>query len=298
MSNILLVYNPVAGKGVNLKWVTKVCKALEDKGHNVLPHPTSEVETAYDICNEFYDAYDIFIIIGGDGTVNSAIQRLVNQEKPIMIVPRGTANVLKNVLNLRIKKIEDIVMCINKMNIEKFPVGKVNLNSMNKFFILMTGIGFDAEVVYKTKKRHSFFNKFFFFKNALKVLKEYTFPRFKINLNNGEKILKSKSCIISNVEFYAGKFRLCKDFDIRSEKLCICSFKWGKKLRGVTYFYYLLRGKLYKLNDVDIFTGNTFKISPLKREDNINFQIDGEKGGTIPLEIYLKNDYINILIPD
>ncbi len=296
MKNILIVYNPVAGKGVSLKWIAKLCRALEEENYNVLPHPTSEVDTPYDICDEFYQSKDLFIIIGGDGTINSAIQRLANQDKPMMIIPRGTANVLGNILNLRIKKIEDVIKFVKNSHIEKLPVGKVKYNSREKFFILMTGIGFDAEVVNKTKKRKGIFNKFFFFKNSLKVLREYNFPEFKIILENGKKI-NSRFCIVSNVKYYAGKFKLCKDFDIKTQKFCLFSFKWDKKIRGLTYFLHLLKGDLNRLKDVDFFIDNECKITPIKNKD-ILFQIDGEKGGILPVEISLKNDYINILIPN
>jgi len=293
--SILLIYNPMAGKGVKLKWIQELCRAFEEKNFEVLPHPTSEVEGAFDICNEFYDRTDIFMVIGGDGTINSALQRLVNQEKPLVVVPRGTANIFGNVLNLKLRKIEEIVKCVEGFNVETFPVGKVKYESKSIYFLLMAGVGFDAEVVKRTKKRKGIFNKFFFFKSSLKTLRDYDFPQFKVDFNGGG--ILSKFCIISNVSMYAGKFRICKDFELKDRKLCVCSFDWEKKSRGIVYFYYLLRGKLDRLEDVKIFELERCRIYPIDHKSTVLFQIDGENGGKLPIEVSMESDTIKVLLP-
>ena len=43
---------------------------------------------------------DLILVAGGDGTINEAVNGMVNSEVPLGILPAGTANVLANELGI------------------------------------------------------------------------------------------------------------------------------------------------------------------------------------------------------
>jgi YegS/Rv2252/BmrU family lipid kinase len=97
--------------------------------------------------NEFCN-YKVFVAVGGDGTVNSLINYLINHnDKALAIIPIGSGNGFANELGFKY----DIDNLIKQIAIGKtidIDVLKINKNC----FINLAGIGLDAEIAHNFQK--------------------------------------------------------------------------------------------------------------------------------------------------
>lgn len=99
---------------------------------------------------------DVIITVGGDGTVNKVVPFAMKFDKPIGVIPCGTANLLSAKLKIPtdIKKALQVIENGQKLKID---VLKVNDN----YSVLRTGFGYDADIICKTPQ--SLKNKFGYF---------------------------------------------------------------------------------------------------------------------------------------
>ena len=99
---------------------------------------------------------DIVLTVGGDGTVNKVIPFAMKYDKPIGIIPCGTANLLSAKLKIPtdVKKALEVTEKGNKLKID---VLRVN----DGYSVLRTGFGYDSDIICKTPQ--SIKNKFGYF---------------------------------------------------------------------------------------------------------------------------------------
>ena len=109
-----------------------------------------------DISEDNVKNSDVIITVGGDGTVNKVVPFAMKFDKPIGVIPCGTANLLSAKLKIPtdFKKALQIIENGQKLKID---VLKVNDN----YSVLRTGFGYDADIICKTPQ--SLKNKFGYF---------------------------------------------------------------------------------------------------------------------------------------
>lgn len=96
---------------------------------------------------------DIVVAVGGDGAVLQVVQALAETDVALGIVPMGTGNLLAG--NLRIPhKPETAVGLIIDGGRRRIDLGRVKVGGKRRVFSVACGIGFDAEVMQATAKKH------------------------------------------------------------------------------------------------------------------------------------------------
>jgi len=106
--------------------------------------------TTFEDLNEFrvfmkknLDNYDIFVAVGGDGTVNSLASELKGTGKILGVLPIGSGNGFAREMGFR-KDIESLIECIRKKN----PIDIDVLNINQRLCINVAGIGLDSFVAH------------------------------------------------------------------------------------------------------------------------------------------------------
>jgi Sphingosine kinase and enzymes related to eukaryotic diacylglycerol kinase len=85
---------------------------------------------------------------GGDGTVNEAVNGLVGTETVLGVLPVGTGNVWARQLHLPVYtlthpfRLREAAVAQTEGRIRRVDVGRLN----DRYFLLWTGIGFDAQI--------------------------------------------------------------------------------------------------------------------------------------------------------
>jgi diacylglycerol kinase family enzyme len=88
---------------------------------------------------------DLIVVLGGDGTLNEAVQGLAGSNVPIGIVPGGGANVFARALGVPRDLLEatDALLAAAEGPGRRVPLGRVD----GRVFLANCGIGFDAGIV-------------------------------------------------------------------------------------------------------------------------------------------------------
>ncbi|MFP4178029.1 MAG: diacylglycerol/lipid kinase family protein, partial [Acholeplasmataceae bacterium] len=123
----LLLYNPVSGRSTICKHLPKIHKRFAKEGLTI---DTYESKRENDLVEQAYRKsgdYDVFLVAGGDGTVNEVVNGVMRAKKrpAIGVIPSGTANDIAAILGIRrsirralnvILRGEAVSMDINRMN--------------------------------------------------------------------------------------------------------------------------------------------------------------------------------------
>jgi len=188
MKNVLVVYNPNAGRKQSVRLKKKITDFLCSRGCSFKMFPVNE------LAESFTGNYDSLIVIGGDGTVNKAAVYCIGKDIPLGIVPAGTANLFAEKLGIK-SNIKKTISVLVKQNIKACDVLKIN----DKYSVLRAGFGYDSDIICKTPQ--SLKNKFGYFAYfiagilfALRLKKR----SYKLTLDSNNIEISASCLIIAN----------------------------------------------------------------------------------------------------
>ena len=160
MTDVLLIYNPAAGKFSVKPFIPGVVRTLSEKGWKVHVAETLNGRHTTQLAKQAaLDHYFAAFAIGGDGTVGQVASGLIDSETALGVLPAGTANVWARELGLstfewhRWNSLRENSRILADSTINKIDVGLCNQLP----FIMWTGIGLDALAVYKLEPRKRFY---------------------------------------------------------------------------------------------------------------------------------------------
>ena len=238
--------------------------------------------------------FDYLIIVGGDGSFNFAINKIIkyNLENKILgFIPSGTANILK--YEAKIPETADYIL--NFLTLSK--VKKINLVQINEsYFFLMAGIGFDAKIVASINtKIKKYLGKIIFF---LKGLQHFLFlknNKIEIEINN-EKIL-ADWVLCANSKYYAGPYSITNETNIFEDKIVTYIFKDLTRL-NLLYYVWLVLTKGDLASAKGVIKKDLDKLKILSVNNKLLYQTDGENCGYHNfIEIKKSKKSINLLVP-
>ena len=186
MKKILLVENLNAGR----KNALSADKIIENFYSN--KEVELNVVSIQDVSDDNVKNSDIIITVGGDGTINKVVPFAIKFDKPIGIIPCGTANLLSAKLKIP-TDIKTALQIIENGKTCKIDVLKVNEN----YSVLRIGFGYDADIICKTPQ--SLKNKFGYFSYfvagvlfALRLKQQV----YHLTYDNDKKLSTLATCII------------------------------------------------------------------------------------------------------
>ncbi|MBE9019874.1 NAD(+)/NADH kinase, partial [Chroococcidiopsidales cyanobacterium LEGE 13417] len=94
----LLIVNRYARRGQNSR--SQAVNQLQRLGFDLMETETEKPQYLSDVIRHHSHQVDLVIIGGGDGTLNAAVEGLVETQLPLGILPLGTANDLAHTLGI------------------------------------------------------------------------------------------------------------------------------------------------------------------------------------------------------
>ncbi|PJJ66218.1 diacylglycerol/lipid kinase family protein [Chryseobacterium geocarposphaerae] len=154
MENVAFIINPFSAK----KNYQPFLEELKKKVENPLYYISESIQGTDDFIQENFQNIDIFVAIGGDGTISTIARNLINTSKILAIFPAGSGNGFSNETNFR-KNLDELLEKIKTKKSRKIDTFTVN----DKLSINVSGTGFDGKVVKEFEKTSRGF------KNYIKV---------------------------------------------------------------------------------------------------------------------------------
>lgn len=286
MIDALLYWNPLAGRGrVSRERVELFVRNLRGRGieAELCTTPVSSQREA----SLPLKGKEILFVWGGDGTLHDLLGAILQHSVPVVLIPTGTVNVLALELGLPASE-DQLLPLLEHPQWKELALGTAG----GEYFHLMTGVGFDAYLLNRVEGK---------LKNRLGVAAYwgagltsfFTYPLETFSVTTDERRVEATFAVISNVRHYGGDFVMAPQADPWKAELDVCVFTSRNHLR---YFYYL-----WKVRDgghvrlPDVIYNKTHRVV-LEGQTAINYQLDGEVRGSLPLVIEASDKKLKILV--
>lgn len=290
-SRIALIYNPESGRRrERTASVEQLARLLRESGRAVEICPTEAPNHATRLAADAVErGCDLVIAHGGDGTMNEVLQPLVGTSVALGFWPGGTANVLAAEIHFP-SSVTEVTERIIAGRTMLASVGKAN----DRYFLLMAGIGLDANVVAgvdPVMKRR--LGKGAFALSTLDFMRRWNLPSVRVELD-GEEV-PGHFVVAGNAHSYGGGFQVTPTADLSDPYLDVCVFDSDRPvdylkfaMAGVFGAHLKMAGVTYRKVREARITASSLEMVPV--------QLDGEATGALPLTLQVVPDGITLLI--
>ena len=157
------------------------------------------------------EEFDLVVISGGDGTVTNALYALRNRGVPTCVFPSGTANLLFSNLGNAPEPAAIAKACL-AMTTHAFDLGELTWtdaegNTVSRGFGIMSGMGFDAQIMADARTGKQALGEAAYFAAALNNLQPQVVT-FTIDVDGTVYERKGISCIMANTATIQGDINI------------------------------------------------------------------------------------------
>lgn len=296
---ITIIVNPVAGiaKRSNLNRAVSVFNA---QGIRPLIRTTCRRGDAEHWAAEEADrGCDIVVAAGGDGTVNEVANGLAGSRAALGVLPMGVANLLAMEMGITADQERAVDAIIHGMPRPVNP-GYVILHDDNggkerkRYFLLMTGIGFDGGVMHDMKRASiARWGKAAYVGAGMRAISKHTRTAFSIRIDRDEEVV-AYSAVVGKSRFYGGRFMVTPGASLQDECLDLCAFTGKGACRMLWNAVAIMANRHLPLSGVYDARARTLEISS---REKVHVQVDGDYLGGLPIRCGVATNELSIMAP-
>lgn len=307
--DIILIGNPIAGGGA-LKKIKKAVVILENKGFKVRLFLTAKKGDAQFFAERIASdtslahAPTLVIAAGGDGTYNEVANGLAYSNIPMAILPLGTTSVLAKELNIsedlesalqialhgKRHKIHMGKITFREDRVKSRPLSDPNCFLVTRYFILMAGIGFDAEAVLNVNEKiKKISGKFAYILSGIRALINYNPSAILLRYDSNE--ISGYNAIVGKASCYGGNFKITPDASLKDPNFYVFLMRKKGRINLIREaFSIILKKTRIHSEDVSYFKSNKIEI-----DGDAPIQIDGDYIGRLPAKLEIVTDALKLI---
>lgn len=223
-----LILNPLAGRCHQLHDEQELLRRLAAVGLDCEQVLTRGPGEATRLAREAaLQGYDRVIAAGGDGTVHEVLNGLAETETAMGVIPLGTENILAREIQIPCRDLDAACQALASGRTVWVDVGR----TPQRYFLLMAGLGFDAQVVGEVDPDFKrICRSFAFFATGFSTLVHYDPPRVRLTVDGQTEYLRPWGLIVSNATLYAWKVRVAPRASMTDGRLDVVAFVAGNRL--------------------------------------------------------------------
>jgi YegS/Rv2252/BmrU family lipid kinase len=320
MKKAVLLYNPDSGGGrasrePELESVVAMLRAENIQAELVLTH--SPADAAEQARRAPESGFDAVFACGGDGTIHSIVQGMINSPVALAVLPMGTANALAHDLGLPMS-LSGAARALLKGVPRRVALGRIEfLDSQgtpgSRYFVVAAGAGVDAHLFYKlhtgTKKR---LGMAAYYAKAWHMWFSYPMTRFRVDFaetGSGERRQVDVTELMAvRIRNFGGVLReLAPGASLNRNDLRLVSCRTASRWSYLLYVTRGLLGRKWKVAGIDLahsdqvccsyLAGSNSAGQPPQMQPKIYVEADGELVGTLPAKITVVPDALTLLAP-
>lgn len=235
------------------------------------------------------------IAMGGDGTA-SAVRSRVPFDVPLLVLPMGTENLLGRHLQQTTAPADVLNVVANGVIID-LDLGWANGSP----FLLMISAGFDAEVIRSLhENRRGNIRHSTYLLPILRALTSYEFSQMHVYWGTDDGIgSEPQECrwlFGFNLPLYALGLPIAVNAVATDGLLNVCMFDRGSFWSVARYLWHVARGAHAELPDTRIMQTRRLRIEPKDNTKSIAYQVDGDFGGTLPVDVEIVPKQLRLLV--
>jgi diacylglycerol kinase family enzyme len=284
---IFIAVNPHAGARATRLVAEKLADQLASRGYVAeIQSDLQELIRSVQACPQLR----CVVAAGGDGTIGLLANHLP-ADTPFSILPQGTENLLAKHLLIPFGASE-VAGMIDDGIFVRLDAGRAN----GTLFLVMASCGFDAEVVRLVHKaREGNISHWTYAKPILNSIRKYKYPTLSIYCDDQPKPIRAKWSFVFNAPRYAMGLPIADQADAMDGSLDLCAFRGGNLANGLLYLLGIVLRRHRRWKDTKIAVARKIRI---ESEEPVPYQIDGDPGGFLPLEIEVVPQRLLINVPE
>jgi diacylglycerol kinase (ATP) len=280
-----VVINPVSGRSRGGGALAGLCRAMASAGYAVEVDCTAGPGDARRLGRAAAMARAKAVVVaGGDGTVSEVVAGLcetggagaagVGHVVPVLIAPRGTENVLAKYLGLKLDA-QRLLGVLQAGHAREIDVGLAD----GKPFLLVAGVGFDAEVVrrvHAARGGHLDYGAYFW--PLWRTFWGYRHPRLSVAVD-GAPIFEGTGLVIAgHIGRYAMGLRILRDARPDDGLLDVCVLECRARRDLLRHAAGVAMGRHIGRRGVHYRSGRTVCVTAT---GPAAVELDGDPGGEI-----------------
>lgn len=215
----LLLVNRHARQGQ--KQLSKAIEQLQTMGFELIEESTDHPQHLPEVIRRYQKQVDLVIIGGGDGTLNAAVDGLVDTQLPLGILPLGTANDLARTLGIP-NCLPDACKIIGTGQLRRIDLGWVN----GKHFFNVASLGLSVQITQRlSKEAKRRWGVLAYAVTAIQVIWQARPFTAEIRLNGKSISAKTIQIAVGNGRYYGGGMTVDYDAAIDDQKLDLYSLE-------------------------------------------------------------------------
>lgn len=288
---IVVVANPISGNPRSHERLPVFLDVLKGSGAEVRLAPTEgpghATELGADACRRGCDA---IVAVGGDGTVNEVLNGLAPGEGPALgTLPLGTSSIFARDLRIPFDPAKAAGVVLRGRR-RRLDVGTVN----GRRFLMVVGVGWDAHVVNAfAEARRGHGGKARYLAPIAKALVEYDFPELTVALDDAPP-RAARIAFVCNIRNYAAFFRIAPEAAPDDGRLDLVTIRDKSARNYLKWILAAYLGTLPRYREVEYRKGTRIRIDA---DRPVPFEVDGDPGGTTPVDIALAPAALEVLVP-
>jgi len=291
---IAYIVNPKSGASSGKLVGRQFEQYLVKRGFEVRLSLTTSLDNACELATDVAVDYNCVMVVavGGDGTVREVAHGLEGSDKPLLIVPCGTENLLANELGFD-EKLKTIIKAFEAQYIRPLDLGSAN----GKCFTSIAGFGFDGQVVERVSEQrvgHIDYSDYIW--PIWRTFWNYKFEAMRVQVD-GEEIFNGPALVfVGNISRYAVGLQILHYADFSDGLLDICVYKCTSHLHLFKHSVMTVLKQHAYSNGVIYRQGKDITVS--SKSSHIKTEIDGDPGPDLPVQIKVIPQAVNCIVPE
>ena len=292
---IAYIVNPKSGATSSEAVGRRFEQYLFRRGFEVKLSLTTSLTDACQLATDAAVDYDcaMVVVVGGDGTVREVAHGLEGSDRPLLIVPSGTENLLANELGFD-EKLKTVIGAFEGGYIRPLDLGSAN----GRCFTSIVGFGFDGRVVERVSwQRQGHIDYFDYFWPIWRAFWGYEFDPMKVQVDS-EGIFEGPCLVfVGNISRYALGLGILHNADFGDGLLDVCIYKCASRVHLTKHALMTLLKQSVSSADVIYRQGRSISVSS-DAPYNIETEIDGDPGPPLPVQIEVIPQAVNVVVPE
>ncbi len=289
MRRFLIIANPASGSGRGKTLAQSARKELAN--HDIksdIVFTSLEVPLSAQLETLQTDSVTDLLIVGGDGTINSAINHM-DRRWAVSFLPAGTGNDF--VKNIAIgSNFPEYMQTAISGTFQAIDVGNCN----GRLFLNGVGVGFDGQVVKEMLEDRGWFSGHLaYYWTVLKILAGYKPRPIAITADDLQLEEDLFLMTIGNGTTFGGGFRLTPNASLNDGMLDICVIRQLPPWKRFANIHRLSKGTHFKLMEVSEYKTANVRI---EGDSSVAAHIDGDFLGQPPFDIKVLPAAFNIRV--
>ncbi|MCR5874635.1 lipid kinase [Phenylobacterium sp. J426] len=280
----------VRNGGKPAAWLPPVTARLAGAGVVVRDFPTQSAEACRAAIAEEGSEADLVIVAGGDGTLAGAASALIEANRPMGILPLGTANDLARTLKIPADPVRAAEI-IAAGRTRRIDLGIANGHPF--FNVASVGLAADVADALRAEEKRTL-GRFAYAAAAARVLIRARQFHAEIQAGSCELHTKSYQVAIGNGRYHGGGVAVREDAEIDDGQLMLYSLEPGSLWKVALLAPLFKRGEHVRWDEVRTATARSMT---LRTDRPMPVNLDGDVVTETPLELSLLPKAVEVFAP-